>query len=288
MQKDMRRKVIGGISEEDVNLLIQNIQEYFEELESEYNKKITELTTAKTNLVLEFDQYMQHSKKEKAALEASMEELQRDLNKFLEESKEKDQIIADLEAKLADGFQVTQEPQETQDNDELQAKVESLEIALHESREAEERLKSETSRLEDKLQRLESAQKSDNDFQTVIMQLDKLKDQVVIINDLKMQVEDERDRAVKAEEILEVERSRTEVAKSELEQLRAILQDVKGKYHREQTLLELKFSDICEKYRLMEADLSSFYSNLSSFKKQSETEMAELFDDGEKYLRKIK
>ncbi|MCD8509824.1 MAG: hypothetical protein LRY73_08105 [Bacillus sp. (in: Bacteria)] len=89
MQKDMRRKVIGGISEEDVNLLIQNIQEYFEELEKDYNTKITELTDSKTKLVTEFDQYIQHSKKEKAALEASLLELKQDSQKYAEEVKEK-------------------------------------------------------------------------------------------------------------------------------------------------------------------------------------------------------
>ncbi|MCD8509825.1 MAG: hypothetical protein LRY73_08110 [Bacillus sp. (in: Bacteria)] len=175
-----------------------------------------------------------------------------------------------------------------EDLDELTAKIENLEVSLQESREAEDRLKEEVSKLEEELQTMGSIRESDNDFETVIMQLDKLKDQVVVINNLKGQLEKERERASKAEELMESERLRAEKAESEVEQVRAILQDVKGKYHREQTLLELKFSDICEKYRTMEADMSSFYSNLSTFKKQSESEMAELFDDADKLIRKIK
>lgn len=92
-RQDMRKKLIGGVSEEDVDTMINNIQEFFREREQVYRKDLEELQLTRDQLKEELDKYKLNSRMHIDDLQSALKKYQKDFT-LLEE--EKSIIIAKL------------------------------------------------------------------------------------------------------------------------------------------------------------------------------------------------
>ena len=300
-QKDMRRKVIGGVSEEDVNLFIQNIQGHYDVLEKDLNQRIEELTTSNSKLQTEFDQYIENTItiEEKNELQNSLEQAQNDSFNYLNQCEEKDRIIADLQENptnpsleefailenqlrssrndLEESLRINMELSnqmnqvETHHSTHMKKSTEAiaqLETALAESKEKELQLINEhqdvVTSLEEKLKQPSSTNKSNSDIHAIFKQLDGLKDQVTIINNLN--------------EELEMERKRADEAEQAMTQVRSWLQELMDKFYTEQEQLESQFTNIQEKYNTIQNDVNGFETKLTNFRSITGLEMDVFLD----------
>jgi chromosome segregation ATPase len=338
-RQDMRKKLIGGVSEEDVDTMINNIQEFFREREQEYRKDLEELQLTKDQLKEELDKYKLNSRMHIDDLQSALKKYQKDftlleeekkvmvtklneehsleINKLKDENLDlKEQLkksvlansdlntrLSTLESKqaLKDDliFRISQLEnslkeakgqldQSLADNEFLKEHIKEekqflvndyqmrLEEHVNKNVFLEEQLKEkedfiELQRkdyekslkiLEDKLNNRSSANSASIEIHTLYRQLEQIKDQVILIENLQKQLEIERARSVKAE--------------NDINQLCAFIEEMKERFSEDKKALEIKLLEIQEKQKIIESDVNSFNNSLFKYSTLDFTEIDNL------------
>ena len=65
LQSDMRRKIIGGVSEEDVYAYVETIRQQFRLVEEDLKRQVRELQLSKDELQRDYEAYRQRSLEKK-------------------------------------------------------------------------------------------------------------------------------------------------------------------------------------------------------------------------------
>ncbi|MHB1421411.1 MAG: hypothetical protein ACYCX4_17825 [Bacillota bacterium] len=252
-QQDIRKKIIGGFSEEDVTAYVNNIYEHFQQIENEYKQNIEKLQSSNSELELQLESHL--------ATEKDVDSLMQNIIE-LEDALKQSQHQVQEEQKIKEQIETERRADSARYNDTitmLEAKVSELE-------EQEQQLRSEhdtiVKALEDKLNK-----KNANPINNIHAMLDQLKDQVTDIDNLQQQVEHERIRAEKAER--------------EMSQYWKWVSVIKERFHKDQLELELQFTEIEEQYTAMHAHVNGLRTNLENFRLITEVEIEDLSDGQE-------
>lgn len=116
--------------------------------------------------------------------------------------------------------------------------------------------------LEDKLKNRDSANSASFEIHTLYKQLDHIKDQVIIIENLQKQLEIERAISVKAED--------------DINQLCNFIEEMKERFSEDKKALEIKLLEIQEKQKSIESDVKSFNNSLFKYSTLDFTEIDNL------------
>lgn len=171
IQSDLRKKFLGGISEEDVTVYVESVKHQFQLIESALNKQIIELQVSNEVMRRDFEEYRQRAGEDKIKLQEALKNAVANSLQHKEEFSEKDEIIN----KMNESF--------------------NLEIY---------KLTQENLRLEKQLMESKNSENSKvagvkSGIDAIYSQLDILKNQVGVNDSLQQQLEAERLRSEKTE-----------------------------------------------------------------------------------------
>jgi chromosome segregation ATPase len=151
VQTDMRRKLIGGVSEEDVSKYIESVRQQYHLVEDELKKYIVELQSSKDILQRDFESYRQKSGEQKARLQEALEKALNDSSGYMNECMEKDEIVNEKDERYhSDVNRLISE------NRQLESKCDELEKKLLSFEQEIERLNTDTATLEETLKKSQS------------------------------------------------------------------------------------------------------------------------------------
>ena len=97
IKSDFKRKLIGGINEEDVANYINMMRLQSDYAETELRERIDELTSSRDVIKHEFDSYLEDAEEEKKRLIEELKETKESLGHYISLSKTKDTLLADAE-----------------------------------------------------------------------------------------------------------------------------------------------------------------------------------------------
>ena len=294
---DMRRKLIGGISEEDVSIYVDSMRQQFRLVEDELRQQFRELQQSKDELRKEYEAYRQRSGEEKAGMQEALENALVEASRFKDECSEKDGMIQKINerfdsevGRLTDaGSQLESErdelkkqllsyERETKAEGTLALKVKELEEQLLESqktaeeyqksmREMERQVSEEHMNLaraqEDKTNLNSRVASFKSEIDAIYKQLGSLNEQVSANESLQQE--------------LELERLRAEKAEQDMSQFRELMSGLKDKFHKDQIQLDVQFNEMEEKQKAMQDDINGLRENLEDFCKATGTEIDDLF-----------
>ncbi|MHB1125840.1 MAG: hypothetical protein ACYC2T_02630 [Bacillota bacterium] len=260
-QQDIRKKLIGGFSEEDVNAYVNNIYAHFQQIEDEYKQNIEKLDSSNSELINQFDAYKRQTAEQMVKLQESLNagkkqtsEITRLTGENNEFKTQIDQLVGQLSAA-------------EQDNEQLRAHTEELarEKNVHTTQISSLEKEISSTRiivrdLDEKLKQKNNA----NPINNIHAMLDQLKDQITVIDNLQQQLELERNRAEKAEK--------------EMSQFWGWASSLKERIHKDQLELEVQFTEIDEKYKAMHAEVNGLRTNLENFRLITEMEIDEFYN----------
>lgn len=275
IQSDLRRKLIGGISEEDVAKYIDSVRQQFQLNEDELKQNIKVLQSSNDEMRREFDRYSQKFLEEKAKLQEDLEKALADSSVYKKKCSEMDEIIKEIDARYDSEVNgLVNENQQLESKCDglskqlltFEAKVEELQEQLQESRKIgeeyseacktmEQQLKSEHENneraLEEKANLNSRVVGFKSEIEAIFKQLNTLNEQVIIDDDSKQQLELERLRADKAEK--------------ELSQFGECVSGLKDRFHKNQKQLEARFIEIEEMQKVIHTDINGLRTNLDNF-----------------------
>lgn len=211
VRSDFRKKLIGGISEDDVEDYINMLQLQFQYKENKLNEQIEELISLKDKLRVEFNTYIEKAGREKKKLLEDLEGMQHNLEDYVNQCNTKDAHISELEKKIADfqtGFNENSNTITALSQEKLSL---SKEIEAVKEKLQEERLYSATKIRELEMQNHRLSKQGDietyntksanynAELNSLYNELERVKEQVKANADLQRQLEEERQRSEKAE-----------------------------------------------------------------------------------------
>lgn len=200
VKSDFRRKLIGGISEDDVEDYINMIQLQFQYKENKLNEQIEELISLKDKLRIEFNTYIEKAEQEKKKLLEDLENTKKSLEEQTMQCNENEALISDLKEYKA------MYEQEKSSNEALSKDVEILKKKLQEEMlrssakdEAVGMLTRSLGRPGESSQPISKPKNFDLELDSLYKELEKVKSQVEMNNDLQRQLELEKQRSEKVE-----------------------------------------------------------------------------------------
>ncbi|MDF2890912.1 MAG: hypothetical protein K0R80_1279, partial [Clostridia bacterium] len=184
-KSDFKRKLIGGISEEDVESYISAIRMQTEHTVDELNKRIDELVTSRDKLKCEYNILVESAEEEKKKLYKDLQEVNQSITQYKEQLDTKDVYITELKEKhRLELEQLKKRLQEVENEklssvsisseiESLKQKLQQMESSLKESQEklqaqsnarelAERQLKEERLQAENKNKAIEEQLKYEN------------------------------------------------------------------------------------------------------------------------------
>lgn len=81
----MRKKLIGGISEEDVSIYIESVRHQFQLIENELNRQIIELQASNEKMRRNFEEYRQKAGEDKINLQEALKNAVADSSRYKDE-----------------------------------------------------------------------------------------------------------------------------------------------------------------------------------------------------------
>lgn len=265
-QSDMRKKLIGGISEEDVSIYVGSIKHQYQLIENELNKQIDELHASKAEMKRDFENFKRISGEDKTRLQESMENAIADSSKYMDKCNEKDEVIN----KMNEGFNL-QINKLASENLRFENEIENLSkqlLSYKKDIEIKNRLESKVEELEKQLN--ESRKSTDNkasgfknEIDTIYNQLVSLKTQMDINDNLQQQLENEHIRSDNAE--------------MEISRLKEWVSGLKNKFKSEKNRLEAQSVKIEDKYNAIQSDFKCMRTVFEDFCMNTDMEIDNLF-----------
>lgn len=254
IQSDMRKKFLGGISEEDVSVYVGSVKHQFQLIENELNKQIIELQASNEEMRRDFEQYKQKAGEDKFKLQEALKNALADSSHNEDEFSEKDEIISKMnESFNSEINKLTQENLRLEnERDELSKQL----LSSGQDIETKKQLELKVGVLERQLMESKKSANSKvegvkNEIDAIYSQLDMLKSQVGVNDSLQEQ--------------LEAERLRSEKTEKEMSRFREWVSELKDRFNTEKNRLEVQFVEIEEKHKAMQADVNGFRTNLVDF-----------------------
>lgn len=287
IQSDLRRKLIGGISEEDVEKYINSVKLQFQFNENELLDRYEKLQASKNELASEFDRFRQKKAGEKAQMQEALDNALADLAEYMNQCNEKDTLIAEMDEKysleinrLESELQV-KSTEASNDNETMilfEAKIHELEEQVYESRKIAEEYSTACAEMEKQLilekenVRQLAEEKAGlstkvidikSEINTMYKQLVSLDEQLDISESLKKQLEQEKLRADKAEQ--------------NMTRFLQCMSGIKDRFQVDQDQLERHIAEIEEKHRTIQSDVNGLRNKLVSCRTDTGTEISELY-----------
>jgi chromosome segregation ATPase len=269
VKSDMRRKLIGGISEEDVTIYIDSIRHQYQQVENELKNLLKESQLSKEDIKKDYEAYRKRTGEEKTrlqeALEKAVEEnvkLQEALKKAEDESslyssecRKKDGIIEEINVKCNELEELLLESKKT-------AEKYCKSIKEMEQQARDEKIKL-THAKGDKMNLNPKVFGFKNEIDAIYKQLSSLNEQVSANENLHKE--------------LELERLRAEEGERNMSQFRDWISGLKEKFHKDKIQLDIHFTEMDEKQKAMQSDINSLRENLENFCETTGSEIDNLF-----------
>lgn len=200
VKSDFRRKLIGGISEDDVEDYINMIQLQFQYKENKLNEQIEELISLKDKLRIEFNTYIEKADHEKNSLQKELEDTKQSLEEQSKLCVEYQSLIYDLKE-----YKNMYE-QDKSSNEALNKEVEMLRNKLQEELLRSSAKDEAVGMLTRSLGRPQGGSpiggapiSFDAELNSLYKELERVKVQVEMNSDLQRQLELEKQRSEKTE-----------------------------------------------------------------------------------------
>lgn len=204
IKSDFRRKLIGGISEEDVEDYINMMQLQFQYRENKLKEEIDELINLKDKLRVEFNTHIEKTDEEKKKLLKDLEEAKHSLEDYINQYTEKDKQISELESyKEMFEQEKTSKIALNEELEQLRQKLKHTEQLLGESQYKIQELQNYQLQAHNaEIYRASEELKGKNyndEINSLYKELERVKDQVKVNGNLQRQLEQERQRTEKVE-----------------------------------------------------------------------------------------
>jgi chromosome segregation ATPase len=317
-KSDFKRKLIGGISEEDVESYISAIRMQTEHTVDELNKRIDELVTSRDKLKCEYNIHVESAEEEKKKLLKDLQEANQSIAQLKEQLETKDVYITELKEKHRVELEQLKKRLQEVENEKLSSismsseieplkqKLQQMESALKENQEklaaqsnarelAERQLKEERLQYADKNKAIEEQLKVEN--MSIVKMIEENKELTSRTLEFNHQlssackelegVKEQVKMNEKLKQQLEQERLRTLKAEKEMADFLKSVSELKNSINSNQSLLEGQFKSIGDKYHEMQLDLKGLQKNIDYFKASTGTGIAELFSVVEKASKEL-
>ena len=251
IQSDLRRKIIGGISEEDVSKYIDNVRQQFQLVEDELKENISEIQASKDEIKREFESYMRRSVEEKTKLQEDLENalVDKDTTMLMQRISILEETLNQTQSKLEEEHKIREQLEH-----ELKIKIDENTAYCKANKSMEKQLKSAQANAE-KVQEEKSNMNSNvmgfkSEIESIYKQLNTLNDMAIENNNLQRQLELEHLRADKAEK--------------ELSQLVEMVSSLKDRSNNNQKQLKTQIAEIEKMQKVIYSNISGVNTNLEN------------------------